>query len=77
MYYKLSTVLEYAPRVIQPSDCEIYPTPKQLITNLSHDCPLDLCLDNKNEQNHLEYLKYLGWGSHLAMFGNCIMGIII
>ena len=49
-----------------------------MITNLSHDCHLDLCIGNTNEQSHLEYLnlQYLGWNSHLAMFvqiGDCIM----
>ena len=36
-------------------------------------------LGNNNEQTHLKYLgiiRYVGWGSHLAMFGrigDCIM----
>ena len=37
---------------------KLYHTPKQLITNLSHDCLLDLCIGNKNEQTHIEYVEY-------------------
>ena len=46
--YKLYLIARY----------KLYLTPKQLITNLSHDFPLDLCIGNKNEQTHLEYLEY-------------------
>ena len=68
MIHLISRNQRAAPRVIQPS----------MITNLSHDCHLDLCIGNTNEQSHLEYLnlQYLGWNSHLAMFvqiGDCIM----
>ena len=32
---------------------KLYHTPKQLITNLSHDCLLDLCTGNKNEHTYI------------------------
>ena len=32
---------------------KLYHTPKQLITNLSHDCLLDLCIGNKNEHTYI------------------------
>ena len=47
---------------------KVYLTPKQSITNLSHDCPVDLCIGNKNEQTR-KVVSNKPWGLHHALRG--------